>query len=93
MTRFQKIQLISSIISNISAIFVVLVTFVYCYKAKKYYFELSIKCISYILIFSLLWKWLLTFNVFWLPYLCCIPVALVFNYLLVLLQKKCISGK
>lgn len=93
MARFQKIQLISSIIPNISAIFVVFTTFVYCCRTKKYYFELSMKCIPYILIFSLLWNWLLTFDIFWLPYVCTIPVALVFNYLLVLLQNKCISEK
>ena len=93
MKQFQKIQLVSSIISNISAIFVLLVTFVYCYKTKKYYFELSIKSISYILAYGCLWDWLLTFNIFWLPYLCTIPVAFLFNYLLILLQNKCILNK
>ena len=91
MKRFQKIQLFSSVVPRVSVLFVVSVTVLYCYKVRKYYFELIMKCILYILVYSSLWNWMLTFNILWLPYVAIIPVEFLLNYLLILLQIKCIS--
>lgn len=91
MKTFQKLQLLSSIIVPISPIFVAICTCICCYKTKKYYLRYSITTIAYIVIWSSLSGWLGTFNIVWLPWIGCLPITFVFNYLCVKLQMDCVA--
>ena len=92
MKIFQKLQLLSSIIPNISPVFVLFVTFLYCCRVKKYYIEFFIKGALYVVLFGELWNWIAGFDCLWLTYLVSVPIVLLFNYFLEKLQIRCNSS-
>lgn len=91
MKMFQKIQLLSSFIPNLSVIFVFFTTFIYCCKAKKNYKKFSILSMLCLLIIGSIWNWIGSFNKFWLTYVIIVPLVFVFNIFMIKIQNNCIE--
>ena len=74
-------------------LFVVPTTYIYCAKAKKYYwrfFAITVLCNELI---GAVWFWLSRYENQWLAYLVVIPFTFLHNYLMVRIQIKCIKDR
>lgn len=85
MNLFQRIQVLSALIPYYSSFFVVVTTYIVCWKKKQLFGSFIICSFIYFILFSL------TFNFISTPlveYIICCAISLVGNYSLVSIQMK-----
>ena len=85
MNLFQKIQVFSAVIPSYSCLFVIITTYIVCWKRKLPFGAYVICSFTYVIL-----QWL-TMNFISAPfvkYIICFFISLVGNYSLVCIQKK-----
>lgn len=85
MSLFQKIQVLSAIIPYYSCLFVIITTYIVCWKKKLSFIPYIICSFVYFALFSLTVNFI---NISLLKFAVCFVICLVGNYCLVCLQMR-----